>query len=58
MGCADNNSHLADEMGARDRYPRGWARNAGFAGWKIAVAVVMLLGVPIAIWLLVTFLFR
>jgi len=32
--------------------------NAGFAGWKIVVAVAMLLGVPVTIWVLVTLLFR
>jgi hypothetical protein len=36
------------------RYPRGWSGNPGFTGWKIAVGVAMLLGVPVTLWVLVT----
>lgn len=56
--CAGREDHLEAEMSTQSRYPRGWAGNAGFAGWKIAVAFAMLLGVPATIWLLVTLLFR
>jgi hypothetical protein len=38
------------------RYPRWWNGNARFAGWKVTVAVAMLLGVPVTLWLLITLL--
>jgi len=41
-----------------ERHPRGWVGNAGFAGRKIAVAVAMLLGVPVTIGVPITLLFR
>lgn len=50
--------HLDAEMDTESRYPRGWAGNAGFPGWKIAVAAAMLLGVPVTVWLLVTLVLR
>lgn len=56
MGHVEGKRITASAGENGSRYPRGWARNAGFTGWKIAVAVVMILGVPVAIWLLMTFL--
>jgi len=56
--CAGREDHLDSEMGTQSRYPRGWAGNSGFTGWKIAVAFAMLLGVPATIWLIVTLFVR
>jgi len=56
--CAGRDDHLMAEIETEARYPRGWVGNAGFPGWKLAVAITMLLGVPVAIWLLATLLFR
>ena len=36
------------------RYPRAWASRQGFAGWKIAVILATLLGVPVTLWVLYT----
>lgn len=55
---AGRNEDLIAAAETRARYPRGWARNVGFPGWKIAVAVAGLLGVPATIFLLFTVLFR
>ncbi len=40
--------------GPKVRYPRAWASRQGFAGWKIAVILATLLGVPVTLWILYT----
>jgi hypothetical protein len=52
------NEHLDAEIETEARYPRGWSGNAGFPGWKLAVAAAMLLGVPVTIWVVITLLYR
>jgi hypothetical protein len=56
--CARHDDHLAAEMETEARSPRGWRGNTAFTGWKIAVAIAMLLGVPVTIWVLFTLLWR
>ena len=48
----------SSETEAKARYPRAWASRQGFAGWKIAVVLATLIGVPVTLWVLYTLLFR
>jgi len=53
---AGREDHPEAEIETGARYPRGWMGNAGFTGWKITVALAMLLAVPLAVWLVLTLL--
>ena len=51
---AERDDELTIDTEADARYPRGWSGNPRFTGWKIAVGVAMLFGVPVTLWVLVT----
>ena len=53
---AGREDHPDAEIETESRYPRGWIGNSGFTGWKITVALVMLLAVPVAVGLVLTLL--
>ena len=53
---AGREDHPDAEIETEARYPRGWIGNLGFTGWKITVALAMLLAVPVTVGLVLTLL--